>query len=179
MKKINRAALMLFFHFSRMMLKPVESLAPRLYMKIYLRLLVRAGLRLTGTPRYISGGVKFDDFSQIVLGDRVVISDKVILLTHDYSMTTALISLGEVPETDIALRKGIVVGNNVFIGMGAIILPGAEVGNNVIIGAGSVIRGKIQDDSLVLGNPASRVGCISELGERWRTRLGGADVTAD
>lgn len=179
MKKIKRALLMLFFHSARFFLKPIESLSPRTYMKLYLMLLSMAGLRLTGVPRYISGGVKFDDFTQIFLGDRVVISDRVILLTHDYSITTALLSLGEVLPTDIANRRGITVGNNVFIGMGTILLPGTEIGDNVIVGAGSVVRGKVPDNALILGNPACVVGSVTELGERWRSRVGSDSVSSD
>ena len=33
-------------------------------------------------------------------------------------------------------------------------MPGTEIGNNCVIGAGSVVRGKIPDESVVMGNPA-------------------------
>jgi acetyltransferase-like isoleucine patch superfamily enzyme len=102
-----------------------------------------------------------------------------VLLTHDYSITTALISTGQVPATDLAVRRGIVVGDNVFIGMGAMVMPGAEIGDNVIIGAGTVVRGKVPSGSLWLGNPGSVSGSISELAERWKKRVETDAVTAD
>lgn len=48
------------------------------------------------------------------------------------------------------------VGNNCLVGMGSIIMDGAEVGDNCIIGAGSLITQgtKIPPGSLVLGSPA-------------------------
>lgn len=47
-----------------------------------------------------------------------------------------------------------VIGNDVWIGQGACILPGAQLGDGVIVGAGSVVRGDIPDYSIVAGNPA-------------------------
>ncbi len=47
-----------------------------------------------------------------------------------------------------------VIGNDVWIGQGATILPGAQIGNGVIIAAKSVVRGNIPDYAIVGGNPA-------------------------
>lgn len=47
-----------------------------------------------------------------------------------------------------------IVGNDVWIGYGALILPGARIGNGAIIGAGSVVRGEIPPYAIVTGNPA-------------------------
>ncbi|KUJ78578.1 CatB-related O-acetyltransferase [Ruegeria profundi] len=47
-----------------------------------------------------------------------------------------------------------IVGNDVWIGYGALILPGARIGNGAIIGAGAVVRGDIPPYAMVTGNPA-------------------------
>jgi len=47
-----------------------------------------------------------------------------------------------------------VIGNDVWIGYGALILPGANIGDGAIIGAGSVVRGTIPPYAIVSGNPA-------------------------
>jgi len=57
----------------------------------------------------------------------------------------------------IHINERIVIGNNVHIGAGSIILPGIKVGNNVIIGAGSVVTKDILDNSIVVGNPAKLI----------------------
>jgi acetyltransferase-like isoleucine patch superfamily enzyme len=134
----------------------------RLYMKYYNRLLISHGFKINGTPRFIAKSARFDDFDRITLGDRVVISMNVHFLTHDYSITTALIAANHNLESDKAVIKDIVVGNNVFIGMNSIILPGVTIGDHVIIGAGSVVRGVIPNFSIVAGNPASIIGDIRE-----------------
>lgn len=59
-------------------------------------------------------------------------------------------------------QKKTVIGNNVFIGMGAIILMGANIGDNVIIGAGAVVSGKVESNSVYAGNPAVRVCSLEE-----------------
>ena len=50
-----------------------------------------------------------------------------------------------------------IIGNDVWIGTGAMILPGARIGSGVIIGAGAVVRGTVPDYAIVSGNPASVV----------------------
>ena len=131
-------------------------------------LLSFVGVKLNGKPRFISTDVRIDSFDYIEMGERVVISEKVVLLTHDYSYTTALISLDELPKTDVSLNKKIIIGSNVFIGIGSILLPGCQIGNNVIIGAGSVVRGKIPENSIYIGNPGKVIGGIQEYANKCK-----------
>ncbi len=48
----------------------------------------------------------------------------------------------------------VVIGENVFIGMNAIILKGTKIGNNCVVGAGSVVHGEFPDNCVIAGNPA-------------------------
>lgn len=158
------------FHLQKSAIGLLVYFNHRTYMRFYNGLLRRSGFKLNGTPRFIAKSARFDDFQKITLGDRVVISMNVHFLTHDYSFTTALIALGEQPQTDIGILREIVVGNNVFIGMNVILLPGTTIGNHVIVGAGSVLRGNIPDYSIVTGNPAQVVGDIREYGQKAKVR---------
>ena len=178
-KKFQRAISRVFFHLCRFFLRLIEAVSPRVYMPIYLWVLNKYGLNLRGVPRYIATKVRFDDFSLITLGDRVVISENVTLLTHDYSLTTGLISIGQCPPTDHAFLKPIVISDNVFVGLGSIVLPGTVIENNVIIGAGSVVRGFIPENSIVVGNPAKIVGAVSEKAEYWLERMSSYDLRVD
>ncbi|KAF5067436.1 2,3,4,5-tetrahydropyridine-2,6-dicarboxylate N-acetyltransferase [anaerobic digester metagenome] len=150
---INRV----FFHSMRIAIGFITYFDRRIYMRYYNKLLRAEGLKMNGVPRFIAKSVKFDDFDLVTLGDRVVISSNVIFLTHDYSFTTGLIAIDEKPKTDIGILGPIKVGNNVFIGMNSILLPGTSIGDNVIIGAGSVVRGKLPDNVVASGNPATVV----------------------
>lgn len=46
-----------------------------------------------------------------------------------------------------------VIGNNVFIGTGAIVIGGIHIGNNVKIGAGALVNKDVPDNCTVVGNP--------------------------
>ena len=52
------------------------------------------------------------------------------------------------------LRADTYIGDNCFIGNGAILLPGITIGNEVIVGAGSVVTKDVPSNSIVAGNPA-------------------------
>lgn len=49
------------------------------------------------------------------------------------------------------------IGNNVWIGLNAIILKGTIIGDNSVVSAGSVVKGNFPSNSLIMGNPATVV----------------------
>jgi acetyltransferase-like isoleucine patch superfamily enzyme len=57
--------------------------------------------------------------------------------------------------------KPVIVHDNVWIGTGAMILPGAEIGEGSIVAALSVVSGAIAPNTVVAGNPARRVGTLT------------------
>ena len=58
--------------------------------------------------------------------------------------------MGYQPDT-----RDTVIGHDVWLGMGALVCPGARIGNGVIVGAGAVVRGTVPDYAVVTGNPAT------------------------
>jgi acetyltransferase-like isoleucine patch superfamily enzyme len=141
-------------------------------MKLYIRFLKWAGFGLTGVPRYISARARMDgtDPSLIVIGDNVVISSDVRILTHDFSVARidhALGALrGEVVDLSIERNKisSVRIGDNSFVGAFSVLMPGSVIGRDCIIGAGSVVRGTVPDGSVVIGNPGKVVKSIYSLG---------------
>lgn len=63
------------------------------------------------------------------------------------------------------------IGDNVFIGLGSIILPNVKIGNRVVVGAGSVVSKDIPDNSVAVGNPCRVIGTFDEYFERQRKNL--------
>lgn len=155
-------------------LKPINVINPRLYMRLYTKLLKALGLNMTGMPRYISTDVYFDNFSAITLSERTVISKRCVFLTHDYSPTTAFFTppiLEEYVKSDVRLDGHITIHENVFIGLGTTILPNTDIGRNCIIGAGSVVKGTIPDGSVVVGNPAKVLCSIYDYKKKCMNRV--------
>ena len=90
----------------------------------------------------------------ISMGNHVLIAQNVTFITHDGAAWV----LHHKPEYKSVIRFGkIKIGNNVFIGSGAIILPGVTIGDNVVIGAGSVVTHDIPSGSIAAGNPARTI----------------------
>ncbi|WP_304610570.1 acyltransferase [Oryzibacter oryziterrae] len=92
----------------------------------------------------------------VTLGDHVS-ATKVQFLTHDGSVW---VFRDEEPEIDLV--RPIRVGNNVFIGFGAIVLPGVTIGDNVVIGAGSVVAKDIPSNCVAAGVPAKVIRSLEE-----------------
>lgn len=99
------------------------------------------------------------------IGNHVRITEGVKILTHDYSWSvlkcysSESISEGEI----LGAQSAVEIGNNVFIGMNAIITRGVTVGDNVIIGAGSVVAKDCEPNSVYAGVPAKRIMSIEEF----------------
>lgn len=127
----------------------------------YVKYLRRSGVSIgDGTwfvrPKNTIVDVQKADFVEI--GDNVCITDGVTILAHDWSYSVIARCYDDAP----AKQRVTKIGNNVFIGMHAVILMGADIGDNVIIGAGSVIAGKVESNSVYAGNPAKKICSLEE-----------------
>ena len=100
------------------------------------------------------------DINRIVIGPRSNVQDgSVVHLADDYGVFVGeLVTVGHK-----AVLHACTIADEVLVGMGAIILDGAEIGARSIIGAGALITGgkKIPPGSLVLGSPAKVVRALS------------------
>lgn len=100
------------------------------------------------------------DINDIVIGPRSNIQDNVVVhLADNYGCYVGeLVTVGH-----SAILHACTVKDEVLVGMGAIILDGAEIGERSIIGAGALVTGGtiIPPGSLVLGSPAKVVKTLS------------------
>lgn len=65
------------------------------------------------------------------------------------------------------------IGNNVFVGEGAIILPGTTIGNDVVIGAGAVVKGSVDGGHVYAGNPLRPVCTMADYVAKLHIRTAG------
>ena len=99
----------------------------------------------------------FLDDNRIVIGDNALIAPNVQIYTA-FHPTNATDRFGPVKEDGSfsfckTRTAPVIIGNNVWIGGGAIILPGVTIGDNVVIGAGSVVTRDIPSNTVAVGSP--------------------------
>ncbi len=99
----------------------------------------------------------FLDDNIIRIGDNALIAPNVQIYTA-FHPTNASDRFGALKENGSfefckTQTAPVTIGNNVWIGGGAIILPGVTIGDNVVIGAGSVVTKDIPDNTIAYGNP--------------------------
>ena len=95
---------------------------------------------------FINSGCHFQDQGGIFIGEGTFIGHNVILATLNHDMN---------PYTRADIHpKPIHIGKRVWIGSGAIVLPGVTIGDNSVIGAGSVVTKDVPADCVYGGNPA-------------------------
>lgn len=105
----------------------------------------------------------------VKLGDNVRITSGVKFITHDGGLIVARRSeecqkiCENIKEADKFGK--ITVGNNVHIGVDAILMPGVTIGDNVIIGAGAVVTRDIPSNSVAVGVPARVIKSITQYVE--------------
>lgn len=106
----------------------------------------------------------------ITMGDNIVITGPVTILTHDYAVFVCnnMCPWGEDRERldRVGCNRPVVIGNNVFLGWGCTVLAGSTIGDNVIIGANAVVSGRVESNSVYAGNPAKKIMSIEEYYER-------------
>lgn len=95
----------------------------------------------------------------ITIGEDSGLSPRTIVMVHDASMRRHI---------DHTLIAPVVIGDRVFVGVGAIILPGTRIGDDSVVAAGAVVRGDIPPWSMVVGNPAKVVSDVHSVADWHR-----------
>ena len=88
------------------------------------------------------------DVVEVTIGDRTQIGPGVQILAADHPRDLAGRGSG------LEFGRPVRIGRNVWIGAGAIILPGVSIGDDALIGAGSVVTRDVPAGATALGNPA-------------------------
>lgn len=119
-----------------------------------------------GNNVYANFNLTLVDDTDIYVGDSVLFGPNVVVAVAGHPVDPEL--RRKVAQFNLPVH----IGNNVWIGAGAIILPGITIGDNSVIGAGSVVTKDIPANVVAVGNPC-RV--LREIGEHdreyyWRDR---------
>lgn len=119
-----------------------------------------------GNNVYANFNLTLVDDTDIYVGDGVLFGPNVVVAVAGHPVDPEL--RRKVAQFNLPVH----IGNNVWIGAGAIILPGIAIGDNSVIGAGSVVTKDVPANVVAVGNPC-RV--LREIGEHdreyyWRDR---------
>jgi maltose O-acetyltransferase len=104
-----------------------------------------------GAGTFVNYGAVLLDVAPITIGADVQIGPNVQLLTPTHPVEP------EPRRAKWEAAKPIVIGDNVWLGGGAIVLPGVTIGADTVVGAGAVVTRDLPAGVLAVGNPARPV----------------------
>jgi len=124
-----------------------------------------------GEQVFIEEGFYCDYGDQVSLGDRVFININCTMLDGGkvnigddclIGPNVQLLTVGHDIDATLRLEKhnyadDIIIGQNVWLGAGVIVLAGVSIGDNSVVGAGSVVCKNVDANSVYAGNPAKKI----------------------
>jgi maltose O-acetyltransferase len=127
----------------------------------------KKALKYCGEGTYIQFPVRFEGAEHITLGNnvsvnafvhmwgqgRINIGNDTLIASHA-SINSVTHDTGAALYRDSVIEKEVNIGNNVWIGSHAIILPGITIGDNAIVGAGALVNKDVPAGAVVGGVPA-------------------------
>lgn len=104
-----------------------------------------------GRGVFINKSVSIESVSPVTIGANSAIGMRVSIMTSHHEIDAA----GR--WSDVASGRPVVIGERVWIGAGAMILPGSVIADDVIVAAGAVVRGRLESHGIYGGVPARRI----------------------
>lgn len=154
-------------HFLFRLVRKIERLSN-------INLATKSGMRVGSNTLFV-GMQKFGSEPYLIdIGRDCLITDGVRFITHDGSIQVPLIAAGQ-SFSDVYSKSStfgrIIVGDNVFIGVNSVILPGTVIGDNCIVAAGSIVKGVYESSSVLGGNPAKRLSSVEDYFAKNSARI--------
>lgn len=149
----------------RKVMKKIGTIAPTNFLRVLAFRL--AGYRI-GKDVWIGQGlIVIDDSLQserLYIGDRVAIAPRVTIILQSFPNNSYIGQIIPVNKGDVIIKQ------DAWIGTGAIIMPNIVIGQASVVGAGSIVTKSIDEEIIVVGNPAKYLRALgSELEEAVAT----------
>jgi maltose O-acetyltransferase len=109
-----------------------------------------------GEATNIMNGTEILALKRVQLGKGCMVGARTVILDSDFH------GLHPRQRRMVGVSKPVEIGDNVWIGMGAMILKGVTVGQDAVIGASCVVTRDVPDGAIVVGNPMRIVGSVYE-----------------
>lgn len=102
-----------------------------------------------GSDTIVGSGAFLDGRAALKIGDHVDIASEVMIYNSEHDVNS---------EDFRAILEPVEIGNHVFIGPRAIILPGVKIGKGAVVAAGAVVADDVPEFAIVGGMPAKVIG---------------------
>ena len=102
---------------------------------------------ICGDNVYLNTNCTILDAAQVEIGNDVLIGPNVQIYTATHPLDAR-------ERKQTAIAKSIQIGNNCWIGGGAILCPDVSIGHGSVVGAGAVVTKNVPENTVVAGNPA-------------------------
>lgn len=119
-----------------------------------------------GENVFVGAETMIDIAEKVIIGSNTTLAERVVILTHinvgynDHPLKAVF------PDKYEQVR----IGDGVFIGTGALIMPGITIGDGSVIGAMSLVLKDVEKGVVVAGVPAKIIGSIEEYKKRNETK---------
>ena len=104
-----------------------------------------------GDHAFINYNVSIMDRGKVTIGDHILLAPNVVITTSNHPLEL------QMRRKPVGYASPVTIGNDVWIGANAVILPGVTIGNNVVVAAGAVVTKDVPDNILVAGVPARKI----------------------
>ncbi|MGC2999685.1 sugar O-acetyltransferase [Streptomyces sp. G35A] len=117
-----------------------------------------------GDDVYVNFGLTLVDDVEVFVGDRVMFAPHVTISTTGHPVHPELRRDGSQFSAPVRIE------DDVWIGAGAVLLPGVTVGRGSVVGAGSVVTADVPPMTVVAGTPARVLRPITDADRQWTYR---------
>lgn len=117
--------------------------------EVYMKLVDDAAALEIGSRTFVGRGVEFDVMERISIGEHTLIAPRCFITDHSHGVAAGL-RINQQP----CLAAPVVIGSDVWLGAGTVVLPGVRIGDGAVVGANSVVTEDVAAMAVVAGAPA-------------------------
>ena len=116
---------------------------------MYLKIVADAATLRLGEHTFIGRGVEFDILSSVSVGSHSLVAPRCFITDHVHGIRPDL-RIDQQP----CEAQPVLIGSDVWLGAGTVVLPGVKIGDGAVVGANSVVTSDVAPYTVVAGAPA-------------------------
>ena len=125
----------------------------RLEQGVWLKLVDDEARLNIGTHTFIGSNTQFDVLNHVEVGDHTLIAPGCFISDHQHGLEARGLLIDQQP----CISRPIIIGSDVWLGVGVSVLAGVTIGESAVVGAGSVVTRNIPATAIAVGVPARTI----------------------